>query len=407
MYRPVLVAVAAVVAMPSLAHGADSFIAVGAGKVYAKPSTSAASISLGSAGAFKLVAKRGAWYEVQAMHQWSCVGNSSISAKLRVFVPARSVLQVVKSDITVRGKDGSFITLHAGYAVKADAAATVADIARRAGLVRTFRIRKPTRAAKSGRHFISQKKLVARVGKLELPLAKWRSSFVVREAGDSALVEQRGTCSTIRGWLAKDRTSDPMAGGVLGGFGHRPSVRYVAAGTLVTWPDGTRAGTLIKKARISSRLKYRGRQRCAELKLGYKSYGEFCFASTAMSAPTRPGSFMPPPPPRPPRALSPKIVPSVAVEQRRVAGKQHIHPPKATKLHMAKYGKTRIIATMKMCLDRRGAVSSLRLLKSSGYVAYDRLIRAEMKKWRYRPFTINHQAVAVCTAVTFIYRQRN
>jgi hypothetical protein len=43
------------------------------------------------------------------------------------------------------------------------------------------------------------------------------------------------------------------------------------------------------------------------------------------------------------------------------------------------------------------------VVKSSGYGEADSYIVSEMRKWRYRPYTVNGTAVPVCTAIMFNY----
>ena len=49
------------------------------------------------------------------------------------------------------------------------------------------------------------------------------------------------------------------------------------------------------------------------------------------------------------------------------------------------------------------APAALAQLESSGYRAYDRKITGEMRQWIYKPYKQNGRAIAVCTAVAFIY----
>jgi len=117
------------------------------------------------------------------------------------------------------------------------------------------------------------------------------------------------------------------------------------------------------------------------------------------------GGPPPPPPPAPPQNVSPTML-----EGSRIAGDKNIVPDDDTKTAItraeAKGGPSRIVASLKLCLDDTGAVSSVSLLKSSGYPAYDaKLIATIRTTWRYRPFIVNGRATAVCTAVTFIYAQ--
>ena len=50
-------------------------------------------------------------------------------------------------------------------------------------------------------------------------------------------------------------------------------------------------------------------------------------------------------------------------------------------------------------------MSETKLLKSSGYPAYDRKIELKMKQWKFKPFLVGGAAVPVCTSATFIYNQ--
>ncbi len=117
----------------------------------------------------------------------------------------------------------------------------------------------------------------------------------------------------------------------------------------------------------------------------------------------------PPPPPPPPKVEpeEPKVVPQVALEQKRLSGNKQIVPDDEVKLQIKREAKTRVITTVKMCLSTGGNVTSLRILKSSGYPSYDNKIKGEMRQWKYSPFTVNGKAVPVCTSVTFIYNQKN
>lgn len=110
----------------------------------------------------------------------------------------------------------------------------------------------------------------------------------------------------------------------------------------------------------------------------------------------------PPPPPPPPK---PRVVPQVAVEAQRIAGEKQILPDDSTRMQMQRDGKNQIVATVKMCLSAGGDISSISVLRSSGYPDYDRKIRAKMGEWKYNPFLVNGKPVPVCTSVTFIYRQ--
>jgi len=54
-----------------------------------------------------------------------------------------------------------------------------------------------------------------------------------------------------------------------------------------------------------------------------------------------------------------------------------------------------------------GAVTSVKMLKGTGFPAYDNKIQSKMNgEWKYKPYAVNGRAVPVCTAVTFIYSQK-
>jgi len=108
----------------------------------------------------------------------------------------------------------------------------------------------------------------------------------------------------------------------------------------------------------------------------------------------------PPPPPAPPQNVAP-----TALEASRIAGEKLIAPDDVTKTEIARSGKTKIVASVKLCINVNGGIDSMRILKSTGFPAYDQKIQREMQKWRYRPFQVNGKAAPVCTAVTFIYQQ--
>jgi hypothetical protein len=108
----------------------------------------------------------------------------------------------------------------------------------------------------------------------------------------------------------------------------------------------------------------------------------------------------PPPPPPPPSLVAPTLL-----EGQRIAGNAQIAPSDDTKIELRDAGKTRVVATAKLCIGIDGVPRTVALIRSSGYPAYDEKIRSEMIAWRYRPYTINGKAIPVCTAITFIYQQ--
>jgi len=112
-----------------------------------------------------------------------------------------------------------------------------------------------------------------------------------------------------------------------------------------------------------------------------------------------------PPPPPPPGA--PSVVPPTALESHRIAGTKAIAPDDATKRDIARSGKDRIVNSFKLCVTVDGKAASVKLLKSSGFAAYDqKIIDTIQREWTYSPYVIHGKPAPVCTAVTFIYTQQ-
>ncbi|MBA3392650.1 MAG: hypothetical protein H0T89_08405 [Deltaproteobacteria bacterium] len=116
------------------------------------------------------------------------------------------------------------------------------------------------------------------------------------------------------------------------------------------------------------------------------------------------GSITRPPPPPPPPSLIPMNVPPTMLEANRIRGIRVIVPDARTITAIESSGRTTAVAAIKMCLDDTGMISSLKLLKSSGFPDYDRKLETGMRTWAFRPYVINGRNVPVCTAVTFVYK---
>lgn len=91
----------------------------------------------------------------------------------------------------------------------------------------------------------------------------------------------------------------------------------------------------------------------------------------------------------------------------RVAGNRSIIPDDETKVAIALAGLDKVIGSFKLCVSTEGVVQYVRVLRTTGFAAYDEKILREMNAWAYSPYRVNGVAVPVCTAVTFIYRQSN
>jgi len=113
-------------------------------------------------------------------------------------------------------------------------------------------------------------------------------------------------------------------------------------------------------------------------------------ARSLVSVPPAPGS----------QNLPPRLL-----EGNRVAGTKSVVPDDATKVAIAMAGRDKIIGSFKLCIGVDGVVKHVTLLRTTEFAAYDEKILREMRAWQYSPYRVNGNAVPVCTAVTFIYRQ--
>jgi len=107
-----------------------------------------------------------------------------------------------------------------------------------------------------------------------------------------------------------------------------------------------------------------------------------------------------------PLSPPPPGVPATQLEGLRISGDKNIVPDDTTKVEISRSDKGKIVTSYKLCLSTDGSVSSVSVLKSSGFPAYDAKIQREMSTWRYRPYVVNGKASPVCTAVTYIYSQK-
>lgn len=109
---------------------------------------------------------------------------------------------------------------------------------------------------------------------------------------------------------------------------------------------------------------------------------------------------------RKPVVEEPPIVPPSVAKGLRYAGNDQIHPPEMVRVDMMHQGKERLRTTVQLCVDQRGDVTTLRLLQSSGFPAYDDKIQREMRGWKYKPYLVNKRPSPMCTVTLFDYRMR-
>ena len=107
-----------------------------------------------------------------------------------------------------------------------------------------------------------------------------------------------------------------------------------------------------------------------------------------------------------PPDMQPSVMPPHLFEAHRRTGDPNVFPDDATKAAIAAAGVTRVLVPVKVCVDRDGVVSTAKVLKASGFPAYDDLVVRHIAGWTYEPFTIDGAPVAVCSVMQLVYSQR-
>jgi serine/threonine protein kinase/outer membrane biosynthesis protein TonB len=124
-------------------------------------------------------------------------------------------------------------------------------------------------------------------------------------------------------------------------------------------------------------------------------------------APAVTAAIPPPTPAAPAGPSAPAVIAAVALEANRTSGDRNIVPDSATMDAITRSGTDKVASSYKICVGTDGNISTVSLLKTSGFPAYDDKIQATIRRdWRYRPFQIDGKPTAVCTAIRFVYAQR-
>src|SRR5262249_13670614 len=100
-----------------------------------------------------------------------------------------------------------------------------------------------------------------------------------------------------------------------------------------------------------------------------------------------------------PREPSPRNIAPQELEANRLDGDRNIIPDEydrraieATKRAPGAPETIRLLASVKLCIDRAGKVSEARILKPSGYPGYDYKIQTQMVVWEFQPFKVDGNA---------------
>lgn len=98
--------------------------------------------------------------------------------------------------------------------------------------------------------------------------------------------------------------------------------------------------------------------------------------------------------------------PATSLAPQRVEGNPRIVPEHLTTAQIARAGKPAVIGVFDVCVDRAGAVTEVRVVRSTTFAAYDAKIQRQIRSWRYQPVLLDGQAAAGCTTVTLVYHQK-
>jgi serine/threonine protein kinase len=124
----------------------------------------------------------------------------------------------------------------------------------------------------------------------------------------------------------------------------------------------------------------------------------------AAPAPVRPSA---PAIATPAAPTAPQVVVPAALEANRIGGDKTIIPDAVTQDAITRAGVESVVSTYKLCVAADGEVSLITQMRSTGFAAYDDKIRSTIRAtWRYRPYLVDGRATPVCTALRFVYSQR-
>jgi protein TonB len=104
-----------------------------------------------------------------------------------------------------------------------------------------------------------------------------------------------------------------------------------------------------------------------------------------------------------PVEAKPQAVPLNAIENSMIAGDKEIHLPPPILQVMSKQGIKQAILMIKFCINGSGNVTSVDVAKSCGYSEADQNVVSKVHEWKFKPYTVNGQAVPVCSVKMFRY----
>lgn len=110
--------------------------------------------------------------------------------------------------------------------------------------------------------------------------------------------------------------------------------------------------------------------------------------------------------PRAPDSRAQKMISSAALAARRTSGEAIIAPPERVRARIVRDRKQGVTAKLKLCLSEEGRITTVEVLESSGFRAYDHALMEGVWTWEHRPVMVDDQPVPVCALLTFTYAPR-
>ncbi len=91
---------------------------------------------------------------------------------------------------------------------------------------------------------------------------------------------------------------------------------------------------------------------------------------------------------------------------RRIDGEPRISPDSLTVSEIQRADKQHVTGVFQVCVDSKGDVADIGVVKSTTYRAYDAKIQRQIRTWKYQPVLLDGKAAPFCTMVTLIYQQK-
>jgi protein TonB len=107
--------------------------------------------------------------------------------------------------------------------------------------------------------------------------------------------------------------------------------------------------------------------------------------------------------PAPPKVVVDTIT-SVEMAALRISGETQIEPSLERKQALAAAQRYQLVVDLRVCISDLGAVTSVDVVRSSGFADYDARLVTKARAWRYRPYSLDGVAQPVCAPVRFDYR---